>query len=264
MRNEIWCPLNVYFPFLSHHKVFDGRVSFPGITLGLFGHSQQRQKGLRRNFSALLLVIRHRRTFFSRTDKTDFVFRMMDDDGPFIWEENHQRWFDLEGRRGDARKPSTGPVCVCSYWFLPDRRRRQKNRPPLEAGLRAKLSLQPFSSFLSIERLTESSEMSRIINALWISPRTLFTLCEINQTQNFNNFNNKSRGLREKSAISFFRSSLSLTSFNYTRKLNGQHGIRWVNANRNKKVDKGVDWIVPVVLIKINRNEKRSAWPGRD
>lgn len=60
----------------------------------------ERQKGLRRNFSALLLVIGHRRTFFSRTDKTDFVFRMMDDDGPFIRKEIHQKCFDLEGRPG--------------------------------------------------------------------------------------------------------------------------------------------------------------------
>lgn len=191
----------------------------------------------------------------------------MDDDGPFIRKEIHQNV--LISKVGWRSLQAIDEPCLCSLLLifagppLPTKAVRHLKRVPGRSCLRS-----PFQVFLSIERLTESSEMSRIINALWISPRTLFTLCEINQTQNFNNFNNKGRGLREKSAsakpISFFRSSLSLTSFNYTRKLNRQHGIRWVNANRNKKVDKGVDWIVPVVLIKINKNEKRLTRPGRD
>lgn len=68
MRNEIWCPLNIFTsPFFSHHKLAE--TLFSGITLSdFFGRSKglrKKEKEKERRVNLMLLVIsRHRRKFF--------------------------------------------------------------------------------------------------------------------------------------------------------------------------------------------------------
>lgn len=118
MRNEIWCPLNVYFPFLSHHKVFDGRVSFSAFRASQWavGQSQQKTKRVKKELLGAAAGHRAQKDFFSRTDKTDFVFRMMDDDGPFIREEIHQNV--LISKVGLRSLQAIDEPCLCSLVLI--------------------------------------------------------------------------------------------------------------------------------------------------